>query len=74
MQYRDHDYLSLVSMRFVLDTGCGFSLAAERFMQSVDAMDNIWRLSPGVALNVARGSSGALGAVIVARWVQRWSF
>ena len=62
---RQSNCVSLGSMRFIIDTGCGFNLIAARYVEDAHAMSKIKRLSSPIALNTAGGLSKALGTVSV---------
>ena len=63
---RNSHFVSLGSMRFIIDTGCGFNLIAARYVEDAHAMGKIKRLPNPIALNTAGGLSKALGTVSVA--------
>ena len=58
--------LKLGSMRFIIDTGCGHNLIAEKFIKGAGAMGKLQRLDAPLTLNTAGGPSKALGTVGVA--------
>ena len=59
----DEGPLRLGAMRFIIDTGCGNNLVAEKFLKNADAMGRIQRLDEPLTLNTAGGPSKALGSV-----------
>ena len=63
---RQSHFVSLGSMRLIIDTGCGFNLIAARYVEDAHAMSKIKRLPSPIALNTAGGLSKALGTVSVA--------
>ena len=63
---RDSDSAHLGPLSFIVDTGCGHNLIAERYVRFAGAMGLIRRLSQSVTLNTAGGPSKALGTVRIA--------
>ena len=63
---RDSDSVHLGPLSFIVDTGCGHNLIAERYIRFAGAMGLIRRLKQSITLNTAGGPSKALGTVRIA--------
>ena len=58
--------LTLGSIKFIVDTGCGHNLIAERYVRAAGAMSMVRQLAESITLNTAGGASQALGSVRIA--------
>ena len=58
--------LTLGSISFIVDTGCGHNLIAERYVRAAGAMRMVRQLKESITLNTAGGASKALGSVRIA--------
>eukprot|EP00959_Pyramimonas_sp_CCMP1952_P136611 2859010-Pyramimonas_sp.AAC.1 len=54
------------ALSFIIDTGCGYNLIAERYIRSAGAMILIRELPQSITLNTAGGEPEALGSVRIA--------
>ena len=54
------DAVQLGGMRFIVDTGCGYNLIAERYVRGAGAMGSIRKLFRGITLNTAGVKVGLL--------------
>eukprot|EP00959_Pyramimonas_sp_CCMP1952_P074033 1547316-Pyramimonas_sp.AAC.1 len=59
--------MHLGTLRFIVDTGCGRNVVAERSVRAAGAIGMIKRLEDPITLRIAGGSPRALGSVCVAR-------
>ena len=58
--------LTLGSIKFIVDAGCGHNLIAERYVRAAGAMSMVRQLAESITLNTAGGASQALGSVRIA--------